>query len=344
MTGSRCRALAVAFLLLASVTWAAPLSANESDPKTADPKVIDTQIAKKRGLVVRSVGAATASINDNQGVIGQTDGSTVTIGYKLELSSELAHDQHENRASLQLAQSVTSTPALKELVKSQDTLRADTIYLFKLVDWFGPYLRAAMSTTALPGNVIAAEDNTYAITRSDGSVETVTTSRLRLTDMARPLTLKQGVGLFVRPVDLVPVAFELRAGGGAHEVFADEQLAVADDADTDEIEVEELATYHQLGVELAAGIWGSIADGRLSYKAGGEVLLPMWSEPSSEGNFSDSIDIEAFFTMSLHLVKWATVDYELRVARQPQLIETTQVSNYLLFNFGITRVMHRKLD
>ena len=47
-----------------------------------------------------------------------------------------------------------------------------------------------------------------------------------------------------------------------------------------------------------------------------------------------NVEIDA--TLSFKLVDWASLDYELKALRQPQLLDRFQVQNNLLLTFGLS--------
>ena len=52
----------------------------------------------------------------------------------------------------------------------------------------------------------------------------------------------------------------------------------------------------------------------------------------------DRINVSLEAALSFKLVEWASVDYQLAVLRQPQVVEEWQVTNQLLLTFGYTLV------
>ena len=285
-----------------------------------------------------SVGA-TAALNNNSSVVGQVDGSTFNFGMKLDAAVDYNHDQHEWRNTLGIGEGLTRTPLVDDFVKSQDRLALESIYLYHIVPSFGAFARLSLDTAMFRGTDIRPESTTYAIARPDGTVDTVVGDRLTLTGPFRPLTLKQSIGAFARPVAREQVNVEIRAGLGARETIAESQLAVTDDDATPEIEVTELQNVNQLGVEAVVSVWGALEEKRVNYKLSAEVMVPFAYSALPAGDTRGAIDltnIELLAQLSFKLVEWASLDYQLKAVREPQLLDELQVQNNLLLTFGLT--------
>jgi hypothetical protein len=316
------------------------LAQEEEDEGVAElvvERVADDE--KEEGVDWRLETGATFNLSDNRSVIGQTDGTSLTFGYKSDGSVEVRGDDHEWRNTAGVSAGLTTTPSVPGLLKSRDRMAIETIYLYHLVDWFGPFARFAAETAAFAGADQRAEPTTFAISRVDGTIDTLVIRRLPLTDPFRPTHLKESVGLFVQPVARDSVSVEVRAGGGARHSFAEEQLALNDDADTPAVEVQELSDVHQVGVEGVFELWGALVDKKLSYKLAAEVLVPLWHNELPPGDDRSLLELTNFSlraALSSRVVDWASVDYELAVDRQPQLLDAWQIRNNLIVTFGIT--------
>ena len=95
---------------------------------------------------------------------------------------------------------------------------------------------------------------------------------------------------------------------------------------------------HQLGVEAAAEIWGTLVEKRLIYKVAADVLVPLAFTELAPGDDRSAADLTNFSllgALSVKVVSWASLDYELKLLREPQLIDQLQVQNNLVATFGI---------
>ncbi len=283
------------------------------------------------------VGASLA-FSSSSNVVGQQDGETFTIGLTLDGGIDFVKDAHDWRNSLTLQEAFSSTPVVPDFVSTTDRLFIESIYAYKALPWLGPFGRVALDTKVLSGFDHQAAPVDY-IVEGDAAVKKQR-KRLQLTSPFEPLTLKESVGAFARPYEGEWLKIDTRAGIGAQQVFADGGLVVKDDDTTPEIDVAQLNDYQLLGAELAAYVSGEIYEKKISYKAGGEVLLPFYdnSPGASEKDFGDQINAEIGAKISFKLVEWASVDYEFKALRQPQLVEEWQIQNNLLLTIGYSLI------
>jgi hypothetical protein len=287
----------------------------------------------------------TASFGDNRSVVGQTDGATLAFGLKFDAGVDYRRGGHEWRNSLNLAEGLTRTPTLPVFVKSVDLLALESIYLYHVTPWFGPFARATMLTSMFRGADVRPAPVTYQITHVDGTVESETQSRLALSDPFLPMTLKQSVGPFLRPVEREAINVEIRAGIGAQETIARKQLASTDDEKTPVIEIKELANVNQIGVEAAADLWGMVSDKRVTYRIGVDFMIPLAHTMLVAGDTRSSVDlmnIELGGQLSFKLTDWASLDYQVKAIREPQVLDAFQVRNSLLLTLGLAYNVEKK--
>ncbi|WP_437304335.1 hypothetical protein [Sorangium sp. So ce388] len=279
----------------------------------------------------------TFNLANNRSVVGQADGTGISAGFVLEGSLDFNKAAHELRTTLGAGAGVTRTPALDAWVKTRDALAFEAIYLYHVVPWFGPFGRFALDTQMFAGSDPRSAPTTYAITRADGTTEAITGTRLHLSDPFQPATLKQSLGVFVQPVNRESVLVEARAGAGAQEVIASGALALGDDDGTPEVEVSELSSYNQLGAEAVIEASGALREKQIAYKAGIAALLPIVYSDLDEGDERGALDlmnVDIVGGLSFKLVEWASLDYQLHVVRQPQLIDAWQVQNNILLTLS----------
>ncbi|WP_437721235.1 hypothetical protein [Sorangium sp. So ce861] len=279
----------------------------------------------------------TFNLANNRSVVGQADGTGISAGFVLEGSLDFNKAAHELRMTLGAGAGVTRTPALDAWVKTRDALAFEAIYLYHAVPWFGPFARFALDTQMFPGSDPRSAPTTYAITREDGATEATTGTRLHLSDPFQPVTLKQSLGVFVQPVNRESVLVEARAGAGAQEVIASGVLALGDDDGTPEVEVSELSSYSQLGAEAVIEASGALRDKQIMYKAGIAVLLPIVYSDLDAGDERGALDlmnVDIVGGLTFKLVEWASLDYQLHVVRQPQLVDAWQVQNNILLTLS----------
>lgn len=318
-----------------SLAWAA-----DDKPKLViDRKATKKDDKKKDGVDWRINTAATLNLGDNRSVVGQLDGSTITFGFKFDSAVDYRHEGHEWRNSAKLAAGITRTPQLDAFVKAQDSLELESIYLYHVSKWWGPFARFAWATPMLLSVDQRAEQTAYTISNLDGSSETVTASSLRLTDMLSPSRLKESVGLYAQPIAKKPFNLEFRLGAGGRQTFAKGQRALADDEATAEVEVVELDDVLQFGAEAVLELWGTFHNKKVNYKVTAEMMTPFLHNDLPTGDDRNALDLSnlsAKAELSFKLVKWASLDYSFKSIREPQLIDEVQLQNQLLLSLGLT--------
>jgi hypothetical protein len=340
----RARTLSLSALGLTMALAASNRASAEECPADG-PKPRPKPLAAEGFSITTKLGA-TLTWNENRNVVGQTSGSTVTFGYDVDAHATWLRGPHEWRSTLDLAQGLARTARLPLLIKSQDLLRFDTVYLHRLATWAGPFVRLGGDGPLLAGYDDRIAATTYVVNDRRGAQTIVVTRHLPLTTMARPFNFKQSLGAFVRAKRSQPVNLELRLGGSARQTLADGQYAIRDLSDTPAIEVVELGNFRQLGPEAVASAWGKLRSGTISYRAGVDVMVPAHHTFYTVAHSDAALDltnIDAFASITVKVVDWASIDYVLRIVRQPQLVAETQVRSNLVLTFGFQRTLWTRL-
>ena len=323
--------LAAAVLMLAATSATAQVADKELVPdKAVAPE------AEASGWRAFMKAGGSANFDHNSKVVGQLEGASTTLGLTLNTEGGYKKGQHAWWTTLQIGQTVSRTPAIDAFIKSGDSLVLDTEYLYRIesAPWLGPFVRAGLATALFAGYDHRGNKVDYA-----GAVDEKQKNELRLTDPFSPLRLKQSAGVFAKPYEENTATLTFRLGAGAREVFADGQLAVSDDDATENIiEVIELNSYQQVGAEVAAVLEGKLHSDKVSYKLGGEILLPFISHPEDpeDRGVMELANVEAFFDIGFQLVEWASLSYQIKARREPRLIDGLQLENHLLLTFGTT--------
>ncbi len=293
---------------------------------------------KKDGWDFLLTPGASVSLSDNRSVIGQPEGLTIVLGANLVSGTRFRHGPHVWKNSLNVTELFSRSPSLDEFVKSTDLVKFETIYLFNLLDWLGPFAKVNIDTVLLESFDIRGDATRWSITRSDGSVETRDGFKLRLADGFSPLTLKETAGFFADIYDTTEFSASGRAGFGGVHVFADGTLSVKDDGGTPEVEVIELRSYNQFGAVLELTASGELYSKKITYKLGAEFMFPFVNEleAGDDRGVLDLTNIELTASLSFKVFSWLSVDYVFRALRQPQLLDEFQVQNNLLLTASYT--------
>ena len=327
---------ATAFMLLAPSALAVePTLVPDQDAVLKDDK-------KKEGWDFGLRVGASIAFSNTMNVVGKQDGNTFTFGLNADGNVDFVQGKHDWRNTLSISETFSSTPVVPDIVTTQDKIFLESLYSWKGLPWLGPFARVAMRSSLLPGFDHQLSKVEYGTLDAEGNFqgEGRTRSRKKLTRPFLPLTLKQSVGGFARPYDEPFARIDIRAGIGAQEVFAEGGNTVTNvDAELGQVTLSPLSDSLMLGVEIAAYIEGKVLDDKVSYKAGGEVLIPFVEDSAIDHKpIGDRINVSLEAALSFKLVEWASVDYQLAVLRQPQVVEEWQVTNQLLLTFGYTLV------
>lgn len=311
-------------------------TSSAGDHATGAKLVVGESGKRKEGWSPGLAVGATFDLLDSRNVVGQQDGTALSLGASLDGELEFNKKIHEWRSTLKIDVGASLTPALDEFVKTSDKGEFETIYLAHLIEELGPFGRFAVNTSFFPTLDIGAESSNYRVTNADGTTKDYTGRRLALTDPFTPTTFKESVGAFTQPVNNDRITFEGRLGIGAQETLAAGQLAIADDdATPDFIEVTTLKDSYAIGGEAVANAWGAIdKDKRVSYSIGVGVLVPFVTSDDSGKGVGDLINVEVNGALNVQIFDWASLDYKISVLRQPLLVDALQVSNSLLLTIG----------
>ncbi|MFW7379555.1 MAG: hypothetical protein ACOH5I_12150 [Oligoflexus sp.] len=278
----------------------------------------------------------TGTLNENKNVVGKDDGQSTTLGLKIEGAVDFKEGQQQWLNSLNVFVAYSRTPQLPNYLKSEDTLQLESLYKYYLesTPWLGFFARVSLDTALFPGYDNRFEITTYRKLYSDGTEELLDGERIRLTDKFRPMRFRESLGSIAQLIDNQLFQWDVKLGLGMRQILADGQFVIDNDSSTAEIELRELANYEKAGYEFGTEISGQTEDKRVTYKFRGDVLFPFYESPSVDddrSNFDKRI-IDINGSVSFHLLEWASLDYLLKVVRDPDIIDQAQLSQTYLFS------------
>lgn len=283
-----------------------------------------------------SIGA-NLNFTSNSNVVGQVDGYSTLFGLSLKGGLDYLYKKHEVRNTLSIQESFARTPVIDEFVKNSDVVEFESLYNYFFLKWLGAFGRLSFQTSILPSEAVSADPTAYEITRLDGTIENESTTRLSLADPFSPFTINESIGGFVEPLRSEAINASFRLGFGARQTLASGVLATNDDADTaDVIEIVELDNVIQAGAEAFVGAKGKFYDKRISYEVGATALVPFLNNDDTDRSAFDLMRYGLNVTLSTNVFSWMALTYDLRILKDPQLIDATQVQNGLLLTFNYT--------
>lgn len=330
-------------LLLMSVSFGSRVEAQSppTDKSVYVPSgVVEKTTDKPQGWSYAFTLAANLNVASNHDVVGQVEGNSFLFGASALLGADYLRGRHELLNTASLVEAWSRTPSLDRFVKSNDLLDLQSIYNFFLTPWTGPFARLALQTGLLKTDRNTAQPVTY--TTEDGQGPTVTTSRLRLSDSFQPFTIAESLGWFVQPLRSEPLNLYGRAGIGGRHTFADGARAITDSSDEPtNVTYQLLRDVHQGGVELFAGFDGKHVDGRLLYSAALSVLFPIINNDEDDRSIAKLTRVALSAALGMSVVSWLSVNYQLKVIRDVQLVDAVQIQNSLLLSL---QYAHSSLD
>jgi hypothetical protein len=303
------------------------------------PKFDDKEDKVGEGWTLFAQAGSNVSLSTSTNVVGQQDGTSFTFGLSVAARLAFLRSGHEWRNILGLTELESSTAATGRLVKTTDSFKFDTLYLYhpKRIPWLGPFARLGFETSILPGYDTRTSDVVYRVKFLDGTTaDSLPKAIFHLTDSFKPFSLKESLGAFAKALDRKDLTLEVHLGLGSRETFADGQLVTNDDKDTKNIiELDEIESYTQIGGELAILMNGTLLEDRLSYAISVESLLPFYSSGTNAGkNVLDLTSLEIGAKLSYKVTSWASLSYELKAVRLPKTLDAFQVQNLLLLAFS----------
>lgn len=285
---------------------------------------------------------ATLNFTNNYQFVGQAEGNAVNFGSNVEAGYLLLRSGHDWRSQLKLLLSFTYGPPLERLMKSNDQFYFDTIYFYhpKGYEWIGPFARFTMESSMLDGQNNTEGFNDYV--DGNGTVVKAASDRFTLTKSFSPITFKEAAGIYARPISKPEIEIIITFGFGAAQVAmsGDQYTLGAYAAPTvvggpGTYTINKLDPYEQVGIAGGLKLSGTYdSKVKIIYGAFCEFMVPMYPDLPAGKNYGDMTNVDIGANMSLKVFSWATLDYVLKVVRQPQLLEGWQVQNMLMVTIG----------
>lgn len=322
---------------VAAQSVAAPSSASDK-PVYLTSSDVTRSTGKPVGWAYAVTLAANMNLTSNHDVVGQLDGNSVLFGGSMLTGLNYLRGPHELLNSLTVAEAWSRTPAIDRLIKSNDVVDLQILYNYFVNDWTGPFVRFGAQTTLFKTYKPTASTATYV--RDTDPTETTQTSNFRLSDSLQPFTLAESIGWFVKPLRSEPLNVSLRVGFGGRQTFAEGARAVTDDEESPTGKIYTytvLSDVHQAGAELFAGIDGKQMDGKVLYALGLTALFPLINNDDANRDIIELTRVGLTGALGMNVMSWLSVNYQLKVMRDVQLIDTVQVQNALLLSLQYAR-------
>ncbi len=322
--------------------------ADDTNPDYIPEDVEGVEPEKPTGFNPRLTASANLNFSHSNNVVGVDNGLTFNGGFLIDGGFYLLGDkrQHEWISSLTWGLGYTRTPSLPVFLKSLDALDVDTMYLWHTpkAPWFGPFAELRLTSSLFPGKTYSATELETVRLDADGnevSRETVDALEpVELTRSLAPTTLRESVGAFATPLEKTRIRLEIRAGIGAWESFVRDGYLVADDEETDSLELQQMQDSVQVGAELNVAATGAINDA-VTYSVFGAVMQPFAHNAETDLTGIQLMNVEAGLGIGVQLWQWASLQYQFSATRIPLVYDGWQVTNGLLLSFNLNLVKER---
>lgn len=307
----------------------------------ADPGLLPTETevvkeAKPQGWDPALLLGASISLSSNSNFVGQPDGNSFTGGLNLFGRLDYLQDVIDWRNTLKINEVFTRTPIIDEFVKTVDQLLFESVLYLRYSEVVGPFVSFKLETAILEGRDVRAAAVDYSV---DGTVVETGVTSIKITDPFQPLQLKEAVGAFFRPIQGKDIEVDIRLGFGASQTFAEGARIVADDPATATIiELTSLKDVIQAGAVLGIEAKGELEEGRVNYQARAEVMMPFVNDDPSNRGVTELTNFDISGKLGFKLFEWASLNYELKIMRLPQLVDAWQIQNNLLLTFSYALV------
>ncbi|GMV40746.1 MAG: hypothetical protein AMXMBFR64_24620 [Myxococcales bacterium] len=260
-------------------------------------------------------------------VVGKGSASTVNLSAFVETLLRYNDPEHLAYFRLNIEEGGDITLPDAPYIATTDELELDLLYVYKVTDWFGPYVRAALETNLVPGYEKLDSPRDTVKLDTDGTV--IDTEKeaesVELAGPASPIEVWYGAGgRFTWSPDYW---FDLstRIGVGGRQVFTRDLFVQVDDSDTPELELHRVPDVGQVGIE-AAVVLDVLATRYVALNVEFDMLEPFdaWDEPV----------ISLRTTVALRIASFASLNYVLRVKDDPALSPDTQIDQAVQLRFA----------
>ncbi len=320
-----------------SAAPAAPAPIATAKPNTTSYVTGDTpirDIKKPEGVSYGVTLAANLNVAANKSVVGQIEGNSVLFGASALGNVSYLRGPHEWMNTASLAETWSRTPAIDTFIKSNDSLTAESLYNYFLREWTGPFLRAAAQSSILRTQRITPDQQTYV--NQDTNAQS-TASRFRLSDSFQPFTLNESVGWFFQPFRSDVFNAYGRVGLGGRHTWAEGARAITKQDGDLGVEYQVLKDVHQAGAELFGGLDGKAVEGRLLFNLGVSALFPFANNDDANRSIAKLTKVGVQGAAGMKVTSWLSVNYQLKVIRDVQLVDAIQVTNALLLSVNYTK-------
>jgi len=267
------------------------------------------------------------SFNKSDDVVGKPEGMSFDVSAFFETIGGYDALSHLFYARLYIEEQGRLTLPEAFYLNLVDTFDVDILYMYRVVSWFGPYVRSSLATSLVPSYQDFTSPTDVRKLGTDGQTVgfEADTSDVQLTEPFAPIDLRYGAGGRFEFSPTYWFDLKARLGVGARHVFARDLFVLADDQGTPDFEIRQVPDFNQFGVESSL-----LTELRITrwvlFKAEADVLIP-FDAPSET-----VLDIEA--TVALRLASFASLNYVVRLELDRAITTEVQLDQSVLLRFA----------
>ncbi len=292
------------------------------------PKASDS---KEQGWFPSLVFKGIFMFNNVQHISGQTDGNYLNIGLKADFNMDMLIRKHEWRTHFFVNEGFSHTPVLDRFVKGNDEMVLNSIYLYNISDFWGPFVQFHGDTNLAPG--YEARENATTFVMPGNGLDRKVTNNLEMNPSFAPVILKEVGGLFVRPLRKDWMMIEFLGGVGGYHYMVHGNTYQIDEERDGRVYLKNVQTFHQFGGEASLTFSGKFRmKTDVDYKAWALMFVPfVYTEFENDNQgIGDLMNYEFGANVAISAAKWLAINYEFKAEWTPQLIEEWQIKNQLM--------------
>ena len=292
------------------------------------------------------LGANLVNTNSNAEAAGAGQaGTSFQFSILLGAEANFKHGQNDWETKLNIQHGQTKTPNIAPFIKSVDNLEVISTYFYRLQNpkWLGPFGRFKFQTQIFKGFAVRDAVTTVNTFDADGAAldsrSYAAQTKIPLTSTFEPILMRESAGMFARPWQDDSFKLDGKLGVGAQQMVMRDGFVVAGEAGG-ALELRQLGTSNSIGAEAELILSGVLVKDLLSWKASANFFLPVVSsandpeDPTKKANGFGYLNTDIQGGLSIKISKWASVDYQLLLRRNPLIVKGFQVQHGLVFSAG----------
>jgi hypothetical protein len=291
----------------------------------------------------------TLSFNQQENVIGNTNGVNALVGLFGNLSLAFERGKHSLRVDSQLQLTVRN-PEVAGPFSTNDYFKGSALYTMKINNpYVGPYARVSFQTKVFPGYLYLEEDvmatGQANVHRLDGTTDSFEFGgeanaedlRIKLAEAFAPLILQEEIGGNLKAVDLdlrlLDLTVATRLGFAFRQGITNGLLVVDGSERGTPIELFEIDNYSTLGPVVGAN--ATVTFARWLFGSGEVgVMVPLTDTDRAGDGFAERLLVDLSATGGLKFPSlsffYGSLDYTLRLQRDGFLTSDTQFAHSVM--------------